>query len=180
MEAFLSSIIWRFFWWLPAFILRKLFSKEWLAKNIYIDIRPRHTSVEIIQPDSPSVRVYLDVKNNTHFQIVIDRLIVKFIYGTEMATLYHLKRETYKPAEDRWLCLHANIEHNQFKLLPFQYQHNSSNCRLELLAEINSRFHSFSIERTLEGIKPEIMNEHSLTAANKSSNLTGAENAPSS
>jgi len=166
--------------WLPSFILRRLFSKEWLAKHIYIDIRPRHTSVEIVQPDSPFVRIYLDVKNNTHFQIVIDRLVVKFIYGTEMATLYHFKREAYAPGEERWLYLQANIEHNQFKLLPFQYQHNSRNCRLEILAEINSRFHNFSIERTLEGIRPEIMNSHLLTTVNKSPNLIDAESAPPS
>ncbi|MGZ4971865.1 MAG: hypothetical protein ACXWDN_03825 [Limisphaerales bacterium] len=180
MESILSSIVWRFLRWLPPIILRKFFSKEWLAKHIYIDIRPRHTSVEIIQPDSPSVRIYLDIKNNTHFQIVIDRLVVKFIYGTEMATLYHFKREAYKPGEDRWLYLQGNIEHNQFKLLPFQYQHNSRDCRLQLLVEVNSKFHNFSIEKSLEGIKPEIMNSHLLTAANKSSNLTGAENAHTS
>lgn len=84
MESVLSSVVWRFLGWLPPFLLKRIFSPEWLKNNIYIDIRPRNTSVEIQQPDNPSIRIFLELRNNTHFDIVIDRLILKFIYGAEM------------------------------------------------------------------------------------------------
>lgn len=170
MESILRSVIWRFLRWLPSFVLRKIFSSRWLEKNIYIDIRPRHRSVELLHPDNPRVNVYLDVRNNTHFNIEIDRLITKFIYGIEMATLSHFKRERLKPGEERSIYITGNINYNQYKSLPFQHEHNSSHVRLEILAECNSRLHNFCIEKTLEGIKPEIANEHLLKTASKTSN----------
>ncbi len=162
MDTILSSIIWRFLTWLPPFILKRIFSADWLSNHIYIDIRPRHNSVTIYQPDNPSVNIYLDVRNNTHFKIEIDRLIVKFIYGIEMAALYHFKREQLNPGEVREIHIKGNIEYSQFQSLAFQYKEQSSNCRLEILVECNSRLHNFVIEKTLEGIKPDIINEHLL------------------
>jgi len=165
MESILRSVIWRFLRWLPSFILRRIFSSKWLEKNIYIDIRPRHSSVELYLSNNPIVRVYLEVRNNTHFNIEIDRLIAKFIYGIEMATLNHFKRERLKPGEERSIYITGNIDYNQYKSLPFQHEHNSSNVKLEILTECNSRLHNFRIEKTLEGIKPEIVNEYLLKAA---------------
>lgn len=169
METILGSVIWRFFKWLPPFILKRIFSPEWMMKNIYIDIRPRHTSVQIYQPDNPRVNIYLDIRNNTHFNIEIDRLLLKFTYGTEIANPQHFKREYLKPGESRTLYLTDNIDYTRFQGLAFQHQHNSSHCRLEVLAECNTRLHKFCIQRALEGIKPEISNAHLLDAANKSS-----------
>ena len=111
MESILRSVIWRFLRWLPSFVLRKIFSSGWLEKNIYIDIRPRHSSVELYLSNNPMVRVYLEVRNNTHFNIEIDRLIAKFIYGIEMATLNHFKRERLKPGEERSLYITGNIDY---------------------------------------------------------------------
>lgn len=170
MESILRSAIWRFFTWLPSFVLGKIFSSGWLEENIYIDIRPRHSSVKLMISDNPTVNIYLDVRNNTHFNIEIDRLITKFIYGIEMATLSHFRRERLKPGEERSIYITGNIGHNQYQSLPFQHEHNSSIVRLEILAECNSRLHNFCIEKTLEGIKPEIANEHLLKAASKASN----------
>lgn len=165
MESVLSSVIWRFLGWLPPFLLKRIFSPEWLKNNIYIDIRPRHTSVEISQPNNPTVSIFLVLKNNTHFDVVIDRLILKFIYGAEMANPNHFKRELLRPGESRSLHVKGNIAHEQFQSLAFHHHHNSSHCRLEVLAECNSKLHDFCIEKTLEGIKPEIANEHLLNVA---------------
>ena len=81
--------------------------------------------------------------------------------------IYHLKREAFKPGEARWLYIEGNIDHNQFKLLPFQYEHNSGHCQLNILAECSCKIHNFTIQKTLEGIKPEINNAHLLQTANK-------------
>lgn len=168
MESILSSVFWRFFKWLPPFILRKVFSPEWMKKSIYIDIRPRNTSVEIWQPDNPRVKIYLDIRNNTHFNIEIDRILLDFTYGVEMANPQHFKREYLKPGESRTLYFTGNIDHNRFQNLAFHYQHNSSHCKIDILAECNTRLHNFCIERSLEGIRPEIANTHLFDASNKS------------
>ena len=166
--------------WLPAFILRRLFSPEWMQQNIYIDIRPRHTSVEILQPDNPKVNIYLEVRNGSHFEIEIDRILLKFIYGIEMANPEHFKREHLKPGESRDIYFTGNIDYNQFLSLPFQHQKNSLHCRLEVLAECNSRIHNFCVERLLEGIKPEVMNSHLLEEASNNSSKQDAVNGTSS
>ncbi|TMO46160.1 hypothetical protein CWC24_10650 [Pseudoalteromonas ruthenica] len=171
MESILGSVIWRFFKWLPPFILRRIFSAEWMMKNIYIDIRPRHTSVEICQPDNPRVSIYLDIRNNTHFNVEIDRILLSFTYGTELANPQHFKREYLKPGESRTIYFTGNIDHSRFQGLAFQYQNNFRHCNLGILAECNTRLHKLCIERTLEGIKPEILNAHLLEAANKSSKM---------
>lgn len=160
MESILGSVVWRLFNWLPAILLRRIFSVEWMAKNIYIDIRPRHTSVEIWQPDHPQVRIYLDIRNNTHFDVEIDRVLLDFTYGTEIANPKHFKREYLKPGESRQLFLTGNISHARFQSLAFQHKNNSRHCRLGILAECNTRLHRFCLERTLEGIKPDVANAH--------------------
>jgi len=86
-----------------------------------------------------------------------------------MATLSHFKRERLKPGEGRSIYITGNIDYNQYQSLPFQHEHNSSHVRLEILAECNSRLHNFCIEKSLEGIKPEIANAHLLKAASKAS-----------
>lgn len=150
-------------------MLRSIFSAEWMMKNIYIDVRPRHTSVEIYQPDNPRVSIYLDIRNNTHFNIEIDRILLSFTYGVEMANPQHFKREYLKPGESRTIYFTGNIDYSRFQGLAFQHQNNSRHCSLGILAECNTRLHKLCIERTLEGIKPEVVNAHFLEAANKSS-----------
>lgn len=169
MESILGSVAWRFFKWLPSFILRRIFSPEWIMNNIYIDIRPRHNAVKICQPDNPRVTIYLDVKNNTHFNIEVDRILLGFTYGTEIANPQHFKREYLKPGESRTLFLTGNIDHTRFQGLAFQHKHNSSHCSLEVLAECNTRLHKLCVQRNLEGIKPEIVNAHLLKGIDESS-----------
>lgn len=167
MESILGSVGWRFLKWLPPFILRRIFSPEWMKKNMYMDIRPRYKSVEIWQPDNPRVNIYLDIRNNTHFNVEFDRILLGFTYGTEIAHLQHFKRECLNPGESRTLYFKGNIDHNRLQSLAYQYQHNSSHCMIEVLAECNTRLHNFCIEKNLEGIKPEIANAHLLEKVNK-------------
>ncbi|MFT5520142.1 MAG: hypothetical protein ACI9IA_000730 [Enterobacterales bacterium] len=169
MESILGSTIWRLLIWLPSFILKRIFSPEWMKENIYIDIRSRNAPVEICQPDNPRVNIFLEIKNNTHFNIEIDRILLTFIYGSEMAKPQYFKREYLKPREVRTIYSTGNIGHSSFQRLAFEHQNNSSHCRLEILAEINTRLHKFCIEKRLEGINPEIQNTHLLEEANKSS-----------
>lgn len=162
MESILNSFAWKAFNWLPSFLLRKIFNEEWFKKNIYIDIKPRHSSVEILQPENPRVTIQLEIRNQTHFPIELDRLLVKFIYGIEIAKPNHFKRELIKSGETKNLYLYGNIEANQFGSLAFQHKNNSNHCYIEVWGEFNSKIHCFSTERKLDGIKPEIANVHTL------------------
>ncbi len=159
MDGLLSSAIWEVLRGLPGFVFRRFFSLEWLQNHIEIDIRPRHSSVSIIHPQDTSVRVWLVVRNQTHFDIEIDRIVLKFFYGIEMADLVHLRRESFQPREVREIYLTAPIEQSRADKLPFQYQNNSSHCNLQVLAECNSKLHKFRIETKLDGIKPDFLNE---------------------
>lgn len=161
--------MWRFLRWLPPFILRRIFLPEWMDKNIYIDIRPRHTSVEICQPENPRVNIYLNIRNNTHFNLEFDRILLRFTYGAEMANPQHFKREYLTPGESRTLYFTGNIDYARFQSLAFQHQHNSDHCSIEVLAECNTRLHRFCVERILEGIKPDIANSHLLETPSRSS-----------
>lgn len=162
MDSLLGSVIWRFFKWLPNFILRRIFSADWMIKNIYIDIRPRHKSVEIIQPDNPRVTIYLEVRNSTHFNVEIDRILLDFVYGGEISNPQHLKRERLKPGETKAIFIKGNIPYAQMKNLAFHHKNNSNYCSLGIIAECNSSLHRFCIEKNLDGIKPEILNSHLL------------------
>ena len=93
------------------------------------------------------------MKNNSHFNIEVDRLVLKFIYGIEMAKPSHFKRERLNPGETRTIHITGNIEHSQYQSLAYQHHNNYSHCRLEVLAECNSRLHNITIEKTLEGIE---------------------------
>jgi hypothetical protein len=165
MEGMLGNALWEVFRWLPGFVFRRFFTVEWLQENVEIDIRPRHSAVSVCQPCNPSVTVYLVVRNNTHFDIEVDRIALKFFYGSEMADILHLRREELQPRETREIYMTASIEQSRADTLPFQYQHNSSYCRLQVLAECTSKLHNFKIETSLEGIRPEFLNEDMLRVA---------------
>lgn len=161
MEAIINSTIWRFLGWLPSFILGRIFSPNWLDSKVNIDIRPRHQSVEICQPDDPRVVIWLEVRNGSHFNLLLDRIVCKFIFGAEMCQPLHLERVNIKPGESADVYLTQFISSAQFGKLPFHYK-NNKHARLELFAEFESKFHKFTSKRNLDGIKPEIMNLHLL------------------
>lgn len=162
MEAIINSAIWRFLGWLPSFILGWIFSPKWLDSKVNIDIRPRHQSVEICQPENPEVVICLEIRNGSHFNLLLDRIVCKFIFGIEICQPIHLKRINIKPGESADVYLTQNIPSAQFSKLPFHYKNNIDRARLELFAEFESKFHKFTSERNLDGIKPKIMNEHLL------------------
>lgn len=174
MESILGSVIWRFFTWLPPFILKRIFSAEWFMKNIYIDILPRNTSVEIYQPSNPRVTIYLDIRNNTHFNIEIDRILLSFIYGEEMANPQHFKREYLKPGETCTIYFTGNIDYTRFQGLAFHHQNNAHHCSLGVMAECNTSLYKFCVERKLDGIRPNIVNVQTLEAPIKSKHSDAA------
>lgn len=178
MESILSSFIWKAFNWLPGILLRRLFNEHWLKSKIYMDIKPRGIPVEIIQPDNPRVRIQLEIRNDSHFDIVMDRLMIKFMYGIEMAHLTHFKRELIKSGGTLNLSIQGNIDANQFKSLAYYYKEKSRYCALDILSEFNSKIRNFNIERTLDGITPTIMNAQLLDQQNNLDDVQGTKKHP--
>jgi hypothetical protein len=133
-----------------------------VASQFYVDIRPRHDSVQINHPGNATLQVYLDVRNESPLPVVMDRIVAKFVYGIEMATLKHLRRELLEPWEKREIYITEPITKDKIEELPFQYNHNSSNCWLELYVECLAGDSTFQIDKRLDGIKPRFLNEQLL------------------
>jgi hypothetical protein len=133
-----------------------------VSSQFYVDIRPRHDAVQINHPGNASVQVYLDVRNESPLPVVMDRIVAKFGYGIEMATLKHLRREVLEPWEKREIYITEPITKDKIEELVFQYNHNSRNCWLELYVECLADESTFQIDKKLEGIKPRFLNEQLL------------------
>ena len=161
-ESFLSSSIWRAMKWLPSIILRRFFSKQWLSDSIEIDVRPRHTDVEVLLPENPEATIYLSVQNNSHFKIELDRLLVDFCYTSFIADASDFRRRLLKPREKLDLILRTQIGFYGVKNLAFGQKHNPQHAQLFIMAELNSRLGNFRVERNLTGLNPRIPNAHLL------------------
>lgn len=129
-----------------------------MARNVYVDVASRNSPVEIWQPHDPRVNIRLEIRNGTHFNIEIDRIIMKFFYGAEMANPLHLKKERLKPGEERYISLTGPISHARLQTLKFNHENNSHHCSVHIIAECKSRFREFRIEKDLDGISPKVAN----------------------
>ena len=98
---YLSIIeIWKYFTWLPKFLMKRLFTKKRLADLVIIDIRPRHESVRVYLSNVSSYNIYFQIINMTPFQIELDRAQVDFsCVGTKLVSQY-IKKETYQPVQE--------------------------------------------------------------------------------
>jgi len=137
-----------------------------MVRNVYVDIASRNAPVEIWQPDDPRVNIRLEIRNGTHFEIEIDRIIMKFFYGAEMANPLHLMKERIKPGEERYICLAGPISYARLRTLKFNHENNSHHCSVHIVAECKSRFREFRIEKDLDGISPKVANVNLLMASN--------------
>lgn len=155
METVPVGLIWRLMSWLPGFILRKLFSQQWLSAHSRIDLRPRHDPVSIQGGELPEVMLWLDISNRGHFPIELDRLTVDFGIAGAMTRFYVLNRKALAPNEEWGLLVRgalsaAHIAHLKRNL-------ERPNITVQVQAEFNSKIHNFSVDTgQLSGIRPEL------------------------
>ena len=157
METLPVGMIWRAMSWLPGFLLRRFFSKQWLAQHTRIDVRPRYDPVSVRGGELPEVHIWLVVSNHGHFPIELDRLTAEFTMGAAVARFHHLNRAELKPNAEIEIFVRGALTGEQIahisrnKERPF--------VALQLQAEFNSKLHNFSVNTgQLSGIKPELLN----------------------
>lgn len=143
--------------WLPGFILRWFFSKQWLSTHIRIDLRPRHDPVLIQGGELPEAQIWLTITNKGHFPVELDRFTVDFGIAGAVVRFHVLKRQALAANAElevlvRGALSHAHMEHLKRNLA-------RPNITVQMQAEFNSKVHNFSVDTgQLSGIKPELMN----------------------
>ena len=154
-----GSWLWRLMSWLPGFILRRWWTKEALAARIRIDVRARHTSVQINGgPEITRADIWLELQNKGYFPVELDRLTAELNLAGSTVEYYLLDRRQV-PADSQ--CdLHV-----KGPIPPGLIAHYARNLKhgapvsLSIYAEFNSKVHNFSWKsETLGGIKAENIN----------------------
>lgn len=157
METVPLGLIWRLMSWLPGFVLRWFFSKQWLGAHSHIDLRPRHDPVLIQAGELPEVQIWLLISNRGHFPVELDRLTVDFGIAGAVTRLYVIKRQALVANAElevlvRGALSDAHVAHLKRNLA-------RPNITVQVQAEFNSKIHNFSTDTgQLNGIKPELIN----------------------
>lgn len=157
MQTLPIGIIWRAMSWLPGFILRWFFSKQWLADHTRLDVRPRHDPVTIYGGELPQALMWIVLSNRGHFPIELDRLTVEFTFGAVIVRFYHLNRVELKPNAEVELFIRGTLTSDQ--IAHISKNKERPQVALQLQAEFNSKVHNFNVNTgQLTGIKPEFIN----------------------
>ncbi|MBO1272542.1 hypothetical protein J3L11_12895 [Shewanella sp. 4t3-1-2LB] len=138
-------------------IVRWRYSREKLAKLVYVDIRPRYESVAVDLGQVASFRMYLQLINLTPFHIELDRGSFKFHCAGVNINTSILKKQKIAPGEVVTLYLNDPIPDGHADQIA-RYA-GQSDTSLEGNIEFNCKVHSFA--KTIEplsGIKPRYLN----------------------
>lgn len=157
MEFLSITEIWKYFKWLPGFILRRLFTKERLADLVIIDVQPRHQSVRTNLGEIASYDIYFQVINMTPFQIELDRAEIEFYCAGTRLKAQHIKKMTYHPGEISNLHIEGDITSEKANQIAKLYDKNSSSINIH--CEFNCKLHDFTkSQHSLEGVNTEFIN----------------------
>ncbi|MDK9690524.1 MULTISPECIES: hypothetical protein [Azospira] len=150
--------IWRLLRWLPGFLLRRYFTKEKLSQLIYVDLRPRHSSVVVDLGESASFSLWLMAINLSPFPVELDRAGFRFWLGGSTIDASILKKQVIAPGEVASLYISGAIPEgpaNQFA------RHSGNPVALDGNIEFNCNVRSFAkTVGHLDGINPIIHNAH--------------------
>jgi len=152
-DSVVISAFWKIMSQLPSFILRRVFTKQDLANKIRIDVRPRHTAVQVVGQHLPNATVWLVIQNSGHFAVELDRLTAELNLAGCYVQLVHLERIPFKGGSQQELYLKTNLTLNQIE---HYARHLTGDVSLSVHAEFNSVIHDFAVRTgNLTGIKPE-------------------------
>lgn len=157
MEILSVIEIWKYFKWVPSFILKRLFTKQRLADLVFIDVMPRYQSVQVNLGDVASYDIYLQVINMSPFSIELDRAEIVFsCAGTQLKSQY-IKKEEYASGRIGALYISGDIESAKADQIVRHYDRNDS--YLDLHIEFNCKLHNFQKTRhNLNGVNTKFIN----------------------
>ena len=102
--------IWKWFRWIPTFILKHIFTKKRLSELVYMDVRPRGDSVKVCLGETSSFDIYLQIINMTPFEIEIDRAEFDLNFSGVTIKNKHLKKSVIKAGQIFDLYISDGIE----------------------------------------------------------------------
>lgn len=157
LEGFAVKGIWTVLRVLPAFLLRKYFTKARLAQLIYVDLRPRHEQVTVQLATPATARVYLQIINLSPVLIELQQAEFSLVMGGISIRTTVLKKQEFKVGEITDLYLYFDINEGQAKNIA---QHQMRNpASLEGHIEFASTIQSFPRQvHGLSGIAPNYQN----------------------
>jgi len=159
LEGISYGWAWKFVSWLPGFLLRRWWTREALAARIRIDVRPRHSPVQINGgPEITRADIWLEVQNNGYFPVELDRMTVVLTLAGSRVQFFNLDRLPI-PADSR---AELHVEGPIPPGLILHYARNIKNgdiVSLSVYAEFNSKIHNFAVRRQdLSGIEARNVN----------------------
>jgi hypothetical protein len=101
--------LWRIIRWLPGFLLRWYFTKEKMARLIYVDIAPRHDSAVVDLSQTASFTLNLQAINLSPFSVELDRANFSFWCGGTILNASILKKKVIAPGEITTLYIREAI-----------------------------------------------------------------------
>jgi len=158
MEILSITEIWKYFRWVPGFVMSRLFTKERLADLVLIDVKPRHESVRVNLGEVASYDLWFQVINMSPFPIELDRAEIIFsCIGTRLKTHY-IKKTKYQPGEVSSLYINGDIDSDKADRIAKLYNKNTSSISLH--CEFNCNLHDFTkTQDNLEGVNTIFINE---------------------
>lgn len=157
METLTITQVWRYFRWLPKFLLRILFNKERLSGMVLLDVKPRHQAVSVNVVDPGYFNIYFQLVNMSPFEIELDRADIDFMCaGVRLRTMY-IKKTSFKSGEIGTLFIEGEISTAQAERIIKLYDKNRSSINLH--CDFNCGLHNFSkSNHNLDGVSVDFTN----------------------
>lgn len=157
MELLSSVEVWRWFRWLPKFVLSKVFTQERLSDLVLIDLRPRHSSASIELSEHPQFELWFQIVNMSPFTIELKKAEFDFsCAGTSIKTHY-IRNSAYKSGEIS--DLHVTGDVPEGKADTIAKLRNKNRSRVSFYCEFESRLGNFVVEKQhLDGVNVEYKN----------------------
>ena len=140
----ISSVveIWKLLKWLPALILRNVFTKERLADLVIIDVQARHEAVRANLGDIASYSICFQVINMSPFDVELDRAEMDFLCAGTSVSKQYIKKTIFKSGQVGSIYITGEIETPKAKQIARHYKDNRSSVSLH--CEFNCSLHNFT------------------------------------
>jgi hypothetical protein len=151
--------IWKWFKWLPKFVLRRVFSKERLSELTFIDVKARHRSVSLNLINKSTFEIYFQIINMSPFEIELDRAEIEFnINGARLKTLY-MRKTTFKAGEVSDWFVEGSVDPADADHIAKHYDESNDRASLTLHCDFNCILHNFKKSHfTLDGVSINYIN----------------------
>ncbi|MDB0510982.1 hypothetical protein LBW60_21675 [Ralstonia solanacearum] len=143
--------------WFPGFLLRRKYSRERLAQDIYVEVRSRNDPLRIDLGESSVVTLWLEVRNQSIVDVELDRANCLLRIGNQIIGMIYLKRQQLAAGAAILIDLHRSLHAEQANQVARYITLND--VSLEGFMEFNCKLHPFTKNiGHLSGIRPTVIN----------------------